>query len=87
MRGYGDPRFTTPSEQFDTWLTQAIEADGPSRIESLNRWAAAPAARLSHPQAEHLLPLMVVAAAAEAPGEKIYSERVLETAISGFRFT
>ena len=86
MRGYGDPRFTTPSEQFDTWLTQAIESDGAHRTESLNRWEAAPAARLSHPQAEHLLPLMVVAAAADAPGEKIYSERVMETAISGFSF-
>ena len=41
---------------------------------------------MSHPAAEHLLPLMVAAGAAEGPGERIYSEQVMKTALSGFRF-
>lgn len=86
MRGYGDPRFTAPSRAFDGWLTDAVAQDGAARAEALARWEAAPAARLSHPEAEHLLPLMVVAGAAEGRGERVYSEQVLETAISGFRF-
>lgn len=59
---------------------------GPQRAERLAAWETAPAARLSHPDAEHLLPLMVAAGAAEGPGKKIYGEHVLKTAISGFAF-
>jgi aromatic ring-opening dioxygenase catalytic subunit (LigB family) len=86
MRGYGDPRFTAPSEQFDAWLTETLAADPQRRDERLAHWEAAPYARLSHPAAEHLLPLMVAAGAVDGPAEKIYGELVLKTAISGFRF-
>ena len=86
MRGYGDPRFTAPSEAFDAWLTQAAAQTGAARAEELAHWESAPAARLSHPQAEHLLPLMVAAGASEGTGERVYSEKVMETIISGFRF-
>ncbi|WP_343527728.1 class III extradiol ring-cleavage dioxygenase [Sphingomonas sp.] len=87
MRGYGDPRSTAPSVAFDRWLTDAVRQPGPDRARSLAAWEEAPAARFAHPKAEHLLPLMVAAGAGDdAPGEKIYGEQVLETAISGFRF-
>jgi aromatic ring-opening dioxygenase catalytic subunit (LigB family) len=86
MRGYNDPRFTEPSEQFDAWLTASLTLDGPARAARLTDWAHAPAARLSHPEEEHLLPLMVAAGAAEGPGEKVFGEHVMKTAISGFRF-
>lgn len=86
MRGYNDPRFTIPSEQFDTWLSESLALDGPDRDERLQSWEQAPSARLAHPDAEHLMPLMIAAGAAAGPGEKIYSEHVLLTAISGFRF-
>jgi aromatic ring-opening dioxygenase catalytic subunit (LigB family) len=86
MRGYGDPRFTAPSEAFDAWLVQAVESPADARAAALERWAEAPAGRLSHPQEEHLLPLMVAAGAAEAAGQRIYAEKVMETAISGFEF-
>ncbi len=86
MRGYGDPRFTAPSQAFDTWLSDTTAQDGAERARRLADWEAAPAARLSHPKAEHLLPLMVAAGASEAPAEHVYAEKVLETAISGFRF-
>ncbi|VXD01688.1 DODA-type extradiol aromatic ring-opening family dioxygenase [Sphingomonas sp. 8AM] len=86
MRGYGDPRFTAPSAAFDAWLTQAAARPGPIRARELAQWEGAPAARLSHPAAEHLLPLMVAAGASNGGGERIYSEKVMETMISGFRF-
>lgn len=86
MRGYGDPRFTEPSERFDAWLDSTAALDGPQRAERLASWESAPAARLAHPDAEHLLPLMVAAGAAQGRGEKIYGEHVFKTAISGFAF-
>ncbi|NMG54197.1 dioxygenase [Aromatoleum aromaticum] len=89
MRGYGDPRFGPVSDEFDRWLTGAVEAPPQSRHQALVDWAQAPSARLSHPlQAEeHLLPLMVVAGAAgEDGGQRVFSDHVLETTLSGFRF-
>lgn len=86
MRGYGDPNATAPSQEFDLWLTQAVEQPGDARTLALESWASAPSGRFAHPQAEHLLPLMVAAGASESPGERIYSELVLKTAISAFRF-
>jgi len=86
MQGYGDPRFTAPSEAFDGWLSNVVLQDGAERARLLANWEVAPAARLSHPKEEHLLPLMVAAGASDVPGERVYSQTVLETAISGFRF-
>lgn len=86
MRGYRGPRFTKPSEDFDGWLTESVTMVGDARATRLERWEEAPSARLSHPEAEHLLPLMVAAGAADEPGERIYSEHVMKTALSGFRF-
>ncbi|PSJ38760.1 DODA-type extradiol aromatic ring-opening family dioxygenase [Allosphingosinicella deserti] len=86
MRAYGDPRFTAASEAFDAWLAGAVALPGDARAAALAAWAEAPAGRLSHPREEHLLPLMVAAGTSERPGARVYGERVLETAISGFRF-
>ncbi len=86
MRGYGDPRSTVPSQVFDQWLTRAVEQPGDKRAASLNAWTTAPSGRFAHPAAEHLLPLMVAAGASEAAGKHIYSELVMETAISAFCF-
>lgn len=82
----GDPRALAPSTAFDDWLTAAVSLPGAARAEQLSRWESAPFARLAHPRPEHLLPLMVAAGASEAPGRRVYSEAVLEMAISGFRF-
>lgn len=86
MRGYGDPRFTAPSEDFDRWLTAAVESDQENRAALLALWADAPSGRLSHPREEHLLPLMVAVGASDGEGRRVYSERVMQTAISAFRF-
>ena len=86
MRGYGDPRFTAPSEAFDQWLTAAVKSEPTARAAALAGWAEAPAGRLSHPREEHLLPLMVAAGASDQSGTQVYNEHVLQTAISGYRF-
>ncbi len=89
MRGYGDPRFGPISDEFDQWLRTTIESAPQQRNQFLLGWAQAPAARLCHPPGaeEHLLPLMVVAGAAtDDIGQCIFSDRVLETTLSAFRF-
>lgn len=89
MRGYGDPHFGPVSDEFDQWLTATVAAEPAQRAALLARWDEAPAARLCHPPRaeEHLLPLMVVAgAAADGSGRRVFSDRVLETTLSAFRF-
>lgn len=89
MRGYGDPRFGPISDAFDHWLEQAVALPEAARTDAFTHWEQAPAARLSHPPRaeEHLLPLLVVAGAAGADaGRRVFSDRVMETTISGFRF-
>ncbi len=86
MRGYGDPRSTAPSAQFDAWLSDAVGRDPDARAALLTEWADAPAARLSHPREEHLIPLLVAAGASSLPGERVFHAEILSTLISGFRF-
>jgi aromatic ring-opening dioxygenase catalytic subunit (LigB family) len=89
MRGYGDPRFGPISDEFDHWLTAAVESAPAAREQALTDWAQAPSARLCHPPRaeEHLLPLMVVAGAAgQDAGHRVFSDRVMETTLSAFSF-
>lgn len=89
MRGYGDPAFGPVSDRFDAWLGEAVAAPDEERERRLRAWDSAPEARASHPPGgeEHLIPLMVAAGAADGnPGRKVYSERVMETTLSAFRF-
>jgi aromatic ring-opening dioxygenase catalytic subunit (LigB family) len=89
MRGYRDPRFAPISDRFDQWLVDAVQRTPQARDQALARWDQAPDARLCHPpQAEeHLLPLMVVAGAArEDAGRCVFSDRVMQTTVSAFRF-
>lgn len=88
MPAYGDSQFSAVSDEFDGWLTDAVQSPAGEREQRLQHWTQAPHARLCHPSGgeEHLIPLMVAAGAGDEPGQKIYSERVMETTISGFRF-
>jgi aromatic ring-opening dioxygenase catalytic subunit (LigB family) len=86
MRGYNNSKYTIPSEQFDAWLSESLELNVQARDERLENWENAPAARLAHPDAEHLMPVMIAAGAASGATERVYSEHVMKTAISGFRF-
>lgn len=55
-----------PSREFDDWLgATVLDADPAERTDGLRRWAAAPCARIAHPQEDHLIPLMVVVGASE----------------------
>ena len=89
MRGYGDTRYTPLSAEFDEWLTAAVESPQEQRTALLQAWTQAPHARHCHPPGgeEHLIPLLVAAGAADtSQGCKIYSERVMETTLSAYRF-
>jgi aromatic ring-opening dioxygenase catalytic subunit (LigB family) len=77
------------SKRFDDWLQQAIAAPAAERTAALIDWEKAPAARLAHPQEEHLLPLMVALGAAEADAAtSIYHENTFFGGVtaSSFRF-
>lgn len=87
MRAYGNPAFTPASLEFDAWLTHSVELSAEQRNARLTEWSTAPSARICHPQEEHLIPLMVAAGASPHAGERIYSENVLETAISAYKFS
>lgn len=60
------PGAAAPSAAFDAWLHETLEAGTPAeRSARLHAWAQAPAARIAHPQEDHLLPLLVALGAAE----------------------
>jgi len=89
MRGYGDPRFAPISDDFDQWLNAAVAAPADQRERLLQHWEEAPSARLCHPPRaeEHLLPLMVAAGAAlDSPGRNVFSDRIMQTTLSAYRF-
>ena len=86
MRGFGSRRGGEDSQAFDAWLA-SIVADADSRGAALERWAAAPGGRASHPREEHLLPMMVVTGAAGVDVATIpYRGEVLGTTISAVRY-
>jgi aromatic ring-opening dioxygenase catalytic subunit (LigB family) len=76
------------SERFDTWLAEAATAPDPkARDAALTDWERAPSALDCHPRAEHLLPLMVAAGAAGGDiGRRVYQDRIVGKALSGFQF-
>lgn len=83
MRGGGDG----DAKKFDTWLTQAATSEPQHRNALLAAWDKAPSARQAHPREEHLLPLMVVAGAAESDaGKQVYTDVVMNSAISAYKF-
>jgi aromatic ring-opening dioxygenase catalytic subunit (LigB family) len=71
---------------FDAWLDQAVQ-DPVTRDEQLTEWRNAPGGRESHPRAEHLIPLMIAAGAADGDrAVRSFSESIAGKAISGFQF-
>jgi aromatic ring-opening dioxygenase catalytic subunit (LigB family) len=75
------------SAQFDNWLAATVEAPRAEREQRLLNWHMAPGARASHPRAEHLLPLMVVAGAAgDDAGRVTYHEQMFGKMFAGYQF-
>ena len=84
------PQMAAPSQAFDAWLRRAIMNPDPvARANALEGWEDAPFARLNHPREDHLVPLMVVAGAAEGePVTPVYGELFAGyMAASSFRFS
>ena len=84
------PAAAAPSRQFDDWLQQTLLATEPQqRAQRLIDWQDAPAARVAHPQEDHLLPLMVaVGAAGQDEAVCVYHEDGFYggVTVSSFRF-
>jgi len=83
-----DAQVVADAEDFDAWLTEAVEQpDAAERERRLIAWEAAPGARSSHPRSEHLVPLFVAAGAAgDDSGRRSYSDHMVGKAVSAFRF-
>ncbi len=84
-----DPRLAArTARQWDDWLTAAVTGAPEQRSALLQQWRRAPGAGLAHPREDHLLPLMVAAAAAETePAYRTYHEDSFGgVAVSGYRF-
>jgi aromatic ring-opening dioxygenase catalytic subunit (LigB family) len=87
MRAFRTPSATKPSAVFDQWLTHVVSEEPAARWNDLAHWVQAPAGKESHPREEHLIPLMVVAGAADdEPGVRAFTDNVMAADISAFRF-
>jgi aromatic ring-opening dioxygenase catalytic subunit (LigB family) len=76
-----------PSEGFEEWLTKAVEAQPLARKQLLVNWENAPYARLAHPREDHLLPLMViVGAAGEDRGRRLFLDNAFDIAMASYQF-
>jgi aromatic ring-opening dioxygenase catalytic subunit (LigB family) len=74
LRLFG-PEGAQPSRQFDAWLQETMALQPNERSQALLEWHQAPSARMAHPRAEHLIPLMVAVGAAEGDAaQRIYHQ-------------
>jgi len=89
LREFGE-QAKTASEAFDGWLQDVLVRTPPGqRSQRLLQWEHAPSARRAHPQADHLIPLMVAVGAAEDEAAAcIYHEQGFFGGVtaSSFRF-
>ncbi len=84
---FGGGPLNPASERFDEWLVDTLAMGVDERERRLTDWPLAPGGRASHPRAEHLLPLHVVAgAAAGDAGERVFRDTVMGSVQSAFRF-
>ena len=59
------PEGAEPSKLFDQWLEKAlVGTTATERIQQLQQWDQAPAARIAHAREDHLVPLFTIAGAA-----------------------
>jgi aromatic ring-opening dioxygenase catalytic subunit (LigB family) len=70
------------SSDFNEWLKDNIMNGGDEMGAKLQDWASAPGGRISHPREEHLLPLLMVAAAGMESSGNCTPQVIYETEAS-----
>ena len=82
------PQMTTVANEWDEALTAAVtDADPARRAARVAAWDSLPHARFAHPEAEHLLPLMVALGAGGGDAaQRDYRDVVMGWVVSGYRF-
>jgi aromatic ring-opening dioxygenase catalytic subunit (LigB family) len=92
MQAFFHPSSATykASAEFNEWLKETMTSGGDVTAK-LQEWDKAPGARIAHPREEHLIPLLVTAAAgggSSATPQIIYDVRAKEGdhEISGYLF-
>jgi len=87
LRARGPQVTPIAAEWDDALVAAATDPDPVRRAARLKAWQDLPHARFAHPEAEHLLPLMVAAGAGgDGPAMSDYRDTVIGWAVSGFRF-
>ena len=88
MRGFGQASARVASVAFEQYLNDAITNVNPTlRNEKLIAWQQAPYARVTHPREDHLIPLMVIAAAAkESIGRRLFVEEAFGVVMASYVF-
>lgn len=87
LRALRDPRSVPISETFDAWLRETMTKPPAERDALLERWTSAPGARAAHPREEHLIPLMVIAGAAQSDlGRVAYNGAMNHLRLSAYHF-
>lgn len=89
MRGFFGQVQTAHEDSiaFDEWLAESCALDSAARAGRLAAWTDAPSGRACHPREEHLLPLMVVAGAADDDAATLpYRDEIMGTRVSAVHF-
>jgi aromatic ring-opening dioxygenase catalytic subunit (LigB family) len=88
MSGMNRDTSTSVAEAFEKYLGSAItQPDWKARNDLLIRWESAAGARLAHPSEDHLIPLMVVAGAAqEDAGRRVFVDHVFKVSTASYEF-
>ncbi len=77
------------AQEFDSYLHDALtnpQHSAAQRQGLMELWEEAPSARECHPREEHLLPLHVIAGAANGPGRVVFDDELMGIKVSSFQF-
>jgi len=87
LSSFFHPSAKRVSETFDAWLRETGTLEADERNRRLSEWSKAPNARQAHPREEHLLPMMVIAGAAEEDrGRVAYEGTFMGVRLSAYHF-
>ena len=88
MRGFGREESAPVAEAFEKYLSSATsQPDWRVRNDQLARWEDAPHARVAHPREDHLIPLMVIAGAAQDDqGRPLLVDHVMNVPMASYEF-